>query len=231
MLAKHFGKEVSRATVQRVLKADGLKPWREKMWCIPTLHDEFRARMFDLLDLYEKPHDALLPIVCLDEKTVELHDERSAPIRSKSGTRRDYEYIRKRTGNLFVLTEPKGGKHYVRVTKRRTRKDFAHCLKWLSRRYPDAVTIHRPLHAQAWKLAEPGGDRDKRHPEVLSGSLENPEPVLTTKAGHSLLASPPRPDLADRLALHEVVLSAAIGIVLGATDTNREPVRFLRPLG
>ena len=30
LLAKRFGKEVSAATVYRVLKEDGLKPWREK---------------------------------------------------------------------------------------------------------------------------------------------------------------------------------------------------------
>ena len=40
------------------------------------------------------------------------------------------------------MTEPKGGKHFVRSTKRRTREDFAHCLKWLEKKYQDAVTIH-----------------------------------------------------------------------------------------
>jgi len=98
--------------------------------------------MFDVLGLYENDFDPLLPVVCLDEKNVELHDERYAPIRSRSGVRRDHEYIRKGTANLFMLTEPKGGRHYVRVTQRRTRRDFAHCLQWLERRYPDAVTIH-----------------------------------------------------------------------------------------
>lgn len=30
LLAKHSGKDISRSIVQRVLKEDGLKPWREK---------------------------------------------------------------------------------------------------------------------------------------------------------------------------------------------------------
>lgn len=30
LLAKHFRKDISQATVQRILKEDGLKPWREK---------------------------------------------------------------------------------------------------------------------------------------------------------------------------------------------------------
>lgn len=98
--------------------------------------------MMDVLDLYEKPHDPRLPVVCLDEKSVELHDERYTPIRSRSGTRRDHEYVRKGTANIFMLTEPKGGRHYVRVTTRRTRTEFAQCLRWLSQRYPKAITIH-----------------------------------------------------------------------------------------
>lgn len=112
------------------------------MWCVPTMDEAFKARMFDVLDLYEQEYDPLLPVVCLDEKSVELHDERYQPIKSRSGTRRDHEYIRRGTANIFMLTEPKGGKHYVRVTPQRTRKEFAQCLKWLSRRYPDALTIH-----------------------------------------------------------------------------------------
>lgn len=98
--------------------------------------------MFEVLDLYEQEFDPALPVVCLDEKSLELHDERFEPIRSRSGTRRDHEYIRRGTANIFMLTEPKGGRHYVRVSPRRTRTEFAQCLKWLARRYPDAITIH-----------------------------------------------------------------------------------------
>lgn len=112
------------------------------MWCVPTLDDEYKARMHDVLDLYERAHDPRLPVVCLDEKSVELHDETRLPIRSRSGVRRDHEYVRRGTANIFVLTEPKGGRHYARITKRRTRRDFAHCLRWLQAQYQDAVTVH-----------------------------------------------------------------------------------------
>jgi len=96
----------------------------------------------DVLETYERPYDEEIPVVCLDEKSLELHDERHTPIRSRRGTKRDHEYVRKGTANLFMMTEPKGGKHYVRVTERRTRRDFAQCLKWLAQKYPKAVTIH-----------------------------------------------------------------------------------------
>lgn len=112
------------------------------MWCVPVLDSEYKARMHDLLDLYEKPLDRRFPVVCLDEKSVELHGEKHAPIHRGAVTLRDHEYIRRGTANIFMLTEPKGGRHYVRVTKRRTHKEFANCLKWLSAHYPDAEKIH-----------------------------------------------------------------------------------------
>ncbi len=112
------------------------------MWCVPTLDAEYQARMYELLNLYERPLDPRRPVVCLDEKNVQLHDEKRAPIRRRSGLRRDHEYVRRGTANIFMLTEPKGGRHYARVTQRRTRADFAHCLKWLASRYPRALTIH-----------------------------------------------------------------------------------------
>lgn len=112
------------------------------MWCVPTLDATYQARMLDVLSLYEHDYDPALPVICLDEKSVELHDERHAPIRSRSGTRRDHEYIRKGTANIFMITEPKGGNHYVRLSSHRKRKDFANALKWIAQRYSKAITIH-----------------------------------------------------------------------------------------
>ena len=44
----------------------------KKMWCVPEIDEEYKRRMFDVLDTYERPYDPLLPVVCLDEKLVEL---------------------------------------------------------------------------------------------------------------------------------------------------------------
>lgn len=83
--------------------------------------------MYDLLDLYEKPYDPLQPVICLDEKSKQLTSETRIPIAMKAGEpeKYDYEYKRQGTRNIFVSVEPKGGKRKVRVTKRRTKKDFA----------------------------------------------------------------------------------------------------------
>jgi len=113
------------------------------MWCVPSLNDEFIERMNDVLDLYERDYDPRLPVVCLDEKSVELHDEKHPSRRNHKGiVHRDHEYVRRGTANIFVMTEPKGGRHFGRVTSRRRRREFAEALRFLSRKYVDAVTIH-----------------------------------------------------------------------------------------
>jgi transposase len=112
------------------------------MWCIPEITPEYKARMNEVLSLYERAYDPLLPVVCFDEKSVELHGEKRKPLLKKGCKLVDSEYTRHGTSNIFMMTEPKGGQHFARVTERRTRTDFAECLKWLESKYQDAVTIH-----------------------------------------------------------------------------------------
>jgi transposase len=58
---------LSRETVRRRLAENELKPWREKMWCVPKIDGEYVARMEDVLDLYAEPLDPARPVVCLDQ--------------------------------------------------------------------------------------------------------------------------------------------------------------------
>ena len=46
---------LSRETVRRRLAENEIKPWREKMWCVPKIDGEYVARMEDVLDLYAEP--------------------------------------------------------------------------------------------------------------------------------------------------------------------------------
>ncbi len=48
---------ISDETIRRRLGEMDLKPWREKMWCIPKVDAEFVARMEDVLSLYAEPAD------------------------------------------------------------------------------------------------------------------------------------------------------------------------------
>jgi DDE superfamily endonuclease len=105
---------------------------------------EFVAAMEDVLALYALPYAARYPTVCLDEKPVVLHADVRAglPLAPGHAERRDYEYERRGTANLFVMVEPLAGWRHVAVTERRTKRDYAECLRWLvEERYPKAKCI------------------------------------------------------------------------------------------
>lgn len=103
------------------------------MWCIPKVTSDFKKKMFDVLKVYARPYDPKRPVICVDEKSKQLLQDTRTPIKGKPGkpTRRDYEYKRNGTCNLFVAIEPKGKKRTVRVTRRRTGKDYASFIKYL----------------------------------------------------------------------------------------------------
>jgi hypothetical protein len=105
---------------------------------------EFVAAMEDVLALYAMPYDARYPTVCLDEKPVVLHADARVglPLAPGRVERRDYEYERRGTANLFVMVEPLAGWRHVQVTARRTKLDYAECLRWLvEERYPRAKYV------------------------------------------------------------------------------------------
>lgn len=89
--------------------------------------------MYRLLNLYNKPYNPEFPVVCFDEKSKQLlEDSRSAiPMKPGHVKKYDYEYRRNGTCNIFVAVEPKTGKHHIKVTDQRTRRDFAMFIKWL----------------------------------------------------------------------------------------------------
>lgn len=115
------------------------------MWCISEIDEEFKECMENVLELYEQPYDPKEPVVCLDEKSKQLLADKQLPLLIKPGQplRYDYQYKRNGTRNLFVALEPKAGYREIKVTKRRTKKDFA----WVVRRliegyYRKAKCIH-----------------------------------------------------------------------------------------
>lgn len=100
--------------------------------------------MEDVLDLYEEPYDEKRPVVCFDEKPVQLIEDVFQPIPAQSGKPKkvDYEYKRNGTCNLFVFLQPLAGWRQISVTDRRTKEDFAGCMKALVDEYfPDAEKI------------------------------------------------------------------------------------------
>ena len=99
--------------------------------------------MEDVLDLYEAPYDPMRPVVCFDESPKQLIAEVREPIPVRPGepARYDVEYQRMGVRDLMVMCEPKQGWRDVLITERRTKIDFAHCMKHLAACYPDAEVI------------------------------------------------------------------------------------------
>lgn len=115
------------------------------MWCVAEVDDEYVERMEDILDLYERDPNPKEPVVCLDEKPIQLLKNSrsfSRGNRRKKIRKRDYEYIRKGNVNAFCVVESKLGHHFVKITENRKAPEFAEVLREIGRRYPRARTIH-----------------------------------------------------------------------------------------
>ena len=95
--------------------------------------------MEDILEVYTRPYEERFPQVCLEEKSKQLVGEVREPLALCPGhpTRYDYEYERNGTANLFIVSEPLAGWRHISVTQRRTKIDWAHCIKEL-------VDLHYP---------------------------------------------------------------------------------------
>lgn len=118
------------------------------MWCIGTLTEEYRRRMYALLELYARPMARAEPVICIDEKSLQLigHSRAPLPMSTHSPAKVDYEYVRHGTTNLFVAVEPKAGRRIVSVTEHRGKADFVAFIgELLSTAYAKARRIHLVL--------------------------------------------------------------------------------------
>ena len=100
--------------------------------------------MEDVLEVYKRPYDPKRPMLCLDETSKQLIGETRTPIPAAPGheARYDHEYKRNGVANLFMMFEPLAGKRRVKVTERRTKKDWASCVReMVDEMYPEAERI------------------------------------------------------------------------------------------
>ena len=100
--------------------------------------------MEDVLDVYARPHDAGVPVVCMDEKPYQLLAHARDPVPAAPGRdrREDSEYVRHGTCSIFVWVEPLAGRRRVTARPQRTRIDWANEVDHLlSVDYPDAERV------------------------------------------------------------------------------------------
>ena len=108
------------------------------------LNPEYIHKMEDVLAVYEKSYNPAEPVVCIDEKPITLHDDVRPPIPTAPGkiAKRDNEYKRCGTANVFCAVEPKAGRHFTFPTPNRSAPEFAKAMETIVDSYPFARTIH-----------------------------------------------------------------------------------------
>ena len=114
------------------------------MWVVADLDEDYIAKMEDVLEVYERPYDAQHPVICLDEKPITLHADLRPPAAARPGreARRDNEYERCGTANVFCAVEPKAGRHLTFATPDRSGFEFAKVVFEIAAQYMQAETIH-----------------------------------------------------------------------------------------
>ena len=123
------------------------------MWVVADLDDAYIAKMEDVLEVYERPYNRQEPVICIDEKPITLHaDLRPAsPAIPGREARRDNEYERRGTANVFCAVEPKAGRHFTFATPDRSGFEFARV----------AVAVARLRRAIGGLLADRHGVRER----------------------------------------------------------------------
>ena len=101
------------------------------------------AHMERVLDVYKRVLDSRYPVVCMDESPKQLIAETKVPIPATPGqpARHDYEYRRCGVCNIFMACEPLAGKRMVKITERKTKKDWAFFLEDIANQYEEAEKI------------------------------------------------------------------------------------------
>jgi hypothetical protein len=100
--------------------------------------------MEQVLELYHVPYNPPIPLVCMDEQPVQRIKETRQPLPAAPGKpeKRDDEYERHGTANIFMFTEPLNGTRHVSVTAHRTAVDWANEIRdLLEVRYPEAARV------------------------------------------------------------------------------------------
>ena len=107
----------------------------------PAQNSDFVANMEKVLDVYKQPYDSKFPVVCMDESPKQLIKETRKPIPACPGSLAKYEYERCGSCNIFLASEPLAGKRFVKITERKTKKDWAYFINDIVKEYSSATKI------------------------------------------------------------------------------------------
>ena len=136
-----------------------------------------------VLDVYKRPFDPLHPVVCMDESPKQLIAETRIPIPASPGqpTKHDYEYRRCGMCNVFIVCEPLAGKRMVKITERKTKRDWAFYIEDIANQYEGVEKI--TLVMDNLNTHVPGSLYETFQPDKAKAILDRFEFVYTPKHG------------------------------------------------
>ena len=206
---------ISPQTVQRMLAADRLKPWRSHVWLHPrrprdaTFAAQVRA-VAELLTRHLGEHEVVLS---LDEMTSLQPRPRRVPTRPAQPGRPmqvEHEYQRAGATHLFAAFDTRSGRVYGVTTRRKRQVEYLSLLAHLDQALPatittihllaDNVSVHHGKLVQQWLAAHP---RFVDHFTPVHCSWMNPVEQWFGILRRKRLRSPNFPDLA---ALQRAIL-------------------------
>jgi hypothetical protein len=136
-----------------------------------------------VLDVYKRPFDPLYPVVCMDESPKQLIAETRTPIPASPGqpAKHDYEYRRCGMCNIFIAGEPLAGTRMVKITERKTKRDWACFLEEIADQYERAEKI--TLVMDNLNTHVPGSLYEMFPPDKAKAIMDRFEFVYTPKHG------------------------------------------------
>jgi transposase len=162
---------ISPQSVQRILGAFKLKPWRIHHWLSTKEPRDaaFRKTVLKLCELYTRPLSPWEMVLSLDEKTSlqprpRTHATRPA-LPGLAPVRVEHEYGRKGALNLFASFNTRSGEVVGICRQRKRQTEFIELLEELDRKTSasitiihlvcDNISIHRGKRVQAWLHKHP----------------------------------------------------------------------------
>jgi DDE superfamily endonuclease len=206
---------ISPQTVQRVLAAHRLKPWRSHVWLHPrTPRDAtFAAQVRAVADLLTRLLDGHELVLSLDEMTsLQPRPRRVATRPAQPGrpVQVEHEYGRAGATHLFAAFDTRSGHAYGVTTRRKRQVEYLTLLDHLDQSIPasittihllaDNVSVHHGKLVQRWLAAHP---RFVAHFTPVHCSWMNPVEQWFGSLRRKRLRSPNFPDLA---ALQRAIL-------------------------
>jgi hypothetical protein len=167
-----------------------------------------------VLDVYKIPYNPEVPTVCMDESPKQLIKETRTPIAMKPGSdaKEDFEYERCGVANIFMVNEPLAGKRYVKVTERKTKKDWALLIKEIADdHYPEAKKIRLVMDNLA--THKPAALYEAFPPEEAKRIWDRFEFIYTPKHG-------------SWLNMAEIELNVLMGQCLNRRIDNMDTMKY-----